>query len=85
MAATLRTDVTLTTSEAGGVLLDERTGRYWQLNRTGVLILQSLLDGHTTEQTAADLAGRFPVSAAQARADVAALHASLQRGGLISE
>lgn len=85
MAAKLRTDVTMTTSEVGGVLLDEVTGRYWQLNRTGVLILQWLLDGQTAEQTAAALAGRFPVGAARARADVDALYTSLRGAGLISE
>jgi hypothetical protein len=38
------------------VLLDERAGRYWQLNRTGALVVQALLDGDTPEHAARLLA-----------------------------
>ncbi|MFF2963230.1 PqqD family peptide modification chaperone [Streptomyces sp. NPDC057963] len=34
------------------VLLDERDGRYWQLNSTGATVLQALLDGAGPQQIA---------------------------------
>ena len=36
--------VTATPTEHGVVLLDERTGRYWQMNDTAALVLRCLLD-----------------------------------------
>ncbi|USA02001.1 hypothetical protein NCG97_17145 [Streptomyces lydicamycinicus] len=35
-----------TDTDDGTVLLNERTGRYWQLNATGGQVLRQLLDGH---------------------------------------
>ncbi|CAL9424424.1 hypothetical protein SUDANB95_01911 [Actinosynnema sp. ALI-1.44] len=45
MTLRLADHVSLTGTEDGDVLLDERTGRYWQLNATGSLVLRTLLDG----------------------------------------
>ncbi|MFI1015791.1 PqqD family peptide modification chaperone [Streptomyces sp. NPDC020965] len=49
------------------VLLDERSGRDWQLNPTGALILRTLLDGNTADDVVRRLqnatgsgAGRSP-------------------------
>ncbi|RKN45052.1 lasso peptide biosynthesis PqqD family chaperone [Streptomyces hoynatensis] len=53
------------------VLLDERTGRYWQLNGTGAHILRALLDGGTPDGVAEALAARVEaVSREQIAADV---------------
>ena len=49
-ALTLHTDVSLAETSDGATLLHQRTGRYWQLNLTGVLMLRGLLDGRTHEQ-----------------------------------
>jgi hypothetical protein len=85
MTITLHPDVTATTTETGMVLLDERHGRYWQLNDTGALVLQALLDGATPELAARRLAARFPdVTAEQAARDVAALVKELSRTKLVS-
>lgn len=84
MAVRLRTDVTLTPTDDGAVLLDERSGRYFQLNRTGLRILRSLLDGRTAEEIAADLSGRFPVTTDQAHSDVDRLYESLRTAGLVT-
>ncbi|MER8100956.1 lasso peptide biosynthesis PqqD family chaperone [Kitasatospora sp. NPDC094016] len=84
MATRLRPDVTLTATDDGAVVLDERSGRYFQLNRTGLLILRSLLEGRTADEIAADLGGRFPVTAARARSDVDRLHESLRTAGLVT-
>jgi hypothetical protein len=81
----LRPDVTLTPTGNGAVVLDERSGRYFQLNRTGLHILQSLLDGHDTAEIAADLTTRYPVTTDQARTDIHNLQHSLQTAGLVTE
>ncbi|MGH8887721.1 MAG: PqqD family peptide modification chaperone [Egibacteraceae bacterium] len=44
------------------VLLDERSGRYRQLNTSGALVLRVLLDGATPQKAAKTLATRCPVS-----------------------
>ncbi|MER7794110.1 lasso peptide biosynthesis PqqD family chaperone [Streptomyces sp. NPDC097640] len=52
MNVTLAAHVSATETEDGGmVLLDRRSGRYWQLNPTGGVILRALL--HEPSQTAA--------------------------------
>ncbi|MFJ6777306.1 lasso peptide biosynthesis PqqD family chaperone [Kitasatospora sp. NPDC091257] len=84
MAAELRPDVTLTPTDDGAVLLDERSGRYYQLNRTGLFTLRSLLDGRSTDEIATDLAGRHPVTAERARSDVERLHRNLRTAGLVT-
>ncbi|MFJ8623801.1 lasso peptide biosynthesis PqqD family chaperone [Kitasatospora sp. NPDC093550] len=84
MSVELRPDVTLTPTGSGAVVLDERSGRYFQLNRTGLHILQSLLDDRTADEIATDLSGRYPVTADQARTDVAALLGSLRTAGLVT-
>ncbi|MEU3567606.1 lasso peptide biosynthesis PqqD family chaperone [Kitasatospora sp. NPDC036755] len=84
MAAELSPDVTLTATEDGAVLLHERTGRYYQLNRTGLLILRALLDGRTTDEIATDLGRRHPVTAERARSDARRLHEDLRTAGLVT-
>ncbi|MFB8034006.1 lasso peptide biosynthesis PqqD family chaperone [Streptomyces sp. NPDC056004] len=67
------------------VLLDERDGRYWQLNATGATVLQALLDGATPQQVAERLAAARPVTSERAAADVAALIDHLTRVGLTAD
>ncbi|MDJ1134490.1 lasso peptide biosynthesis PqqD family chaperone [Streptomyces iconiensis] len=66
------------------VLLDERDGRYWQLNATGATVLQALLDGATPEQVTDRLAAARPVAPERAAADVAALIDQLTHAGLVT-
>jgi asparagine synthase (glutamine-hydrolysing) len=84
MTVRLRTDVSTTDTDEGLVLLDERAGRYWQLNPTGALVLRLLLHGATPQQVAQTLADRYAVSAEQAAADVAALLQRLHTAGLVN-
>ena len=81
----LRTDVSTADTDDGMVLLDERTGRYWQLNATGAVVLRKLLDGAASHQIAQTLADRHAVSTAQAAADVAALLERLATAGLVTD
>lgn len=67
------------------VLLDERAGRYWQLNRSGALVVQTLLDGDTPGHAARRLAATGPVSHERATADVTALLAHLAKERLVTD
>ncbi|MGV9559321.1 lasso peptide biosynthesis PqqD family chaperone [Streptomyces sp. NPDC003401] len=67
----------------GTVLLDERTGRYWQLNNTGALVLQGLLAGREPAAIAADLAGRYGIDTGQAERDVSAVTGRLRGSKLV--
>jgi hypothetical protein len=80
----LRADVTACPTEGGMVLLDERSGRYWQLNGTGALVVQELLAGATPDQVADRLAATRPVPRERAAADVAALVQQLSQANLVT-
>ncbi|MGH3972875.1 MAG: lasso peptide biosynthesis PqqD family chaperone [Pseudonocardiaceae bacterium] len=85
MTVQLRADVSTVDTDDGVVLLDERAGRYWQLNPTGALVLRLLLDGAAPHQAAQTLADRHTVSMEQAAADVTALLERLRTAGLVNE
>lgn len=73
MTLTLTPDVVLTDTGHGAVLLDERRGRYFNLNATGSLVLHALLDGADHDQAAARLRERYGIDAQRAHTDVTAL------------
>ncbi|GAB2904308.1 lasso peptide biosynthesis PqqD family chaperone [Streptomyces mayteni] len=66
----LRHDVTTCETDAGMALLDERSGRYWQLNTAGAHVLRQLLDGTTPEDLADQLATTRNVTRARVAADI---------------
>jgi coenzyme PQQ synthesis protein D (PqqD) len=70
MTISLAPHVTLTKTEHGLVLLNERTGQYWQMNSTGATVLTWLLDGQTLESAIAHLRQRHPNAADRAETDV---------------
>ena len=80
----LRADVSVADTDYGQVLLDERSGRYWQLNPTGVVVVRALLDGADETGAVAVLTSSFEVDEAQARQDVSALVAGLRTAGLVT-
>ncbi|MGY1577953.1 lasso peptide biosynthesis PqqD family chaperone [Streptomyces sp. MN13] len=81
----LRADVTACATGDSMVLLDERAGRYWQLNGTGALVVNALLDGATPEQAAERLAATRPVTPERATTDVRALVAHLVKERLVTD
>lgn len=85
MTLQLRADVTTADTDEGMVLLDERAGRYWQLNSTGALVLRLLLDGAAPHQIARTLADRHAVSTEQATADVVTFLTHLHTAGLVTD
>ena len=78
MTFALAPHVTATPTELGMVLLDERTGRYWQLNDTGATVLRCLLDGGSVESAVTALRIRFPDAGDQLTQDVTALVEALR-------
>jgi hypothetical protein len=73
MLLRLRPDIATTDTDDGVVLLDKRTGRYWQLNPTGATVLHALLAGHDPDHIAHDMAARYRINLEQVQHDVTAL------------
>ncbi|MFI6530622.1 lasso peptide biosynthesis PqqD family chaperone [Streptomyces uncialis] len=85
MTLSLAPAVHATATDTGMVLLDENSGRYWQLNPTGALILHALLDGHSADDAARQLLARHPqLDPAQAGRDVTALIENLLDSQLVA-
>ncbi|MFC6887041.1 MULTISPECIES: lasso peptide biosynthesis PqqD family chaperone [Actinomadura] len=80
----LSPDVTMTETEHGMVLLDQRTGRYWTLNPTGAAVVRLMLDGATAEDAATALRERHPGSADRVAADVDAFVRSLREARVMT-
>ncbi|MFI1334974.1 lasso peptide biosynthesis PqqD family chaperone [Streptomyces sp. NPDC020845] len=85
MSLNLHQDVSMAETGDGAVLLHQRTGRYWQLNPTGVFVLNALLDGRTDEQAADELAARHQLDSDAARRDVSKVVAQLRAAHLLIE
>ena len=84
MSLTLRHGVSTATTDDGIVLLNEKSGRYWQLNQSGSTTLRSLLDGNSPAQAAQNLANTYGIPVAQAAADVDALLIALRTATLVT-
>ncbi|TXS39682.1 lasso peptide biosynthesis PqqD family chaperone [Streptomyces sp. uw30] len=84
MSLTLRPGVCATDTADGMVLLDEVTGRYWQLNRTAAIILRSLVDGAEPPDTVRALCEAYPrLTAERADADTASITRALTEARLV--
>ncbi|MGH3897349.1 MAG: lasso peptide biosynthesis PqqD family chaperone [Pseudonocardiaceae bacterium] len=83
MPLRLRPDVSVTSTAAGIVLLDERSGRYWQLNRSGSVTLRTLLEGGTPSQAAQQLSNSYRITSERAAADIGALLDALRHARLV--
>ncbi|MEV6973495.1 lasso peptide biosynthesis PqqD family chaperone [Kitasatospora sp. NPDC093806] len=83
MPVRLRDDVTLVATDYGAVLLDERAGRYYQLNPTGQLAAEHLLAGHGTDEIVAAITAAYDVTDEHAGADLLALVDQLRAAGLV--
>jgi hypothetical protein len=83
MTLKLRDGVSSADTDYGTVLLDEHSGRYWNLNPTAALVLRTLLDGGTADQAARALTERYAVDAPSAGRDVRELLDGLEAAGLV--
>ncbi|MFI0356937.1 lasso peptide biosynthesis PqqD family chaperone [Actinomadura sp. 9N407] len=84
MTIALAQHVSIAETEHGMVLLDQRTGRYWQLNGTGATVVRTLQDGGTVDQAISGLTERFPDAATRVAADVSALVDSLRAARMLA-
>ncbi|KAA6221588.1 lasso peptide biosynthesis PqqD family chaperone [Streptomyces albofaciens JCM 4342] len=84
MTFTLAPHVSSVRTPGGMVLLNARTGRYWQMNDTGAFVLEHLLAGGTTASAADELRNRHPSAAHRVAADAVALLESLQSAKLVT-
>ncbi|ARH89309.1 lasso peptide biosynthesis PqqD family chaperone [Streptomyces lydicus] len=82
MALRFGADVSTAETDYGTVLLDERSGDYWELNPTGTLVIKTLLDGGEEGDAVDALVARFDIDRAQATQDVATLVQELRASGL---
>jgi hypothetical protein len=82
-AMRLRADVAVAETDYGMILLDERSGRYWQLNQAAAAVVSTLAAGDRPEQAVSQITAEFDVDEADARRDVDALLADLVTAGLV--
>lgn len=80
-----RTPVAMTDVADGAVLLDEATGTFYHVNRTGALAYTLLHTGKcTVAETARTLAAAFGTDEATMRSDVEAFVDELARSRLVA-
>lgn len=84
MTLKLRDGVSVADTDYGVALLDEDSGKYWNLNPTAALALRTLLDGGTTAQAAKELTEQYAVDADTANKDVEDLLVELRSVGLVT-
>ncbi|WP_305783667.1 lasso peptide biosynthesis PqqD family chaperone [Symbioplanes lichenis] len=83
MTYDLSPDVTATETADGLVLLDLRSGRYWQLNPTASGVLGSLLAGASPDEAARELSDRAGIPAERSAGDVRQLIRGLRDHRLV--
>ena len=84
MTLKLRDGVSTADTDYGIALLDEDRGEYWNLNPTGALVLQTLLEGGSSTDAVQALVERYDVDADSASRDVQDLLGGLHSAGLVS-
>lgn len=77
--------VCVTETAYGTVLLDTRTGTYWQLNETGSAVLAALSQGYTETEAVRRLTDGFQVDEQRAAKDIAGLLDQLRSAGVMTE
>lgn len=82
MALKLGKNICTAETEYGTVLLDQRSGHYWELNPTGTLVVRTLLEGGTEADAVDAIVAEFAVERTQAAKDVTALLDLLRASGL---
>jgi 5'(3')-deoxyribonucleotidase len=83
MTLKLRPGVFEAETEYGIVLLDGDSGKYYDLNESGALVLRTLLSGQTAEQAAQTLTEEYAVSLVEATQDVEDLLAHLRSARMV--
>ena len=79
----LRPDVSVSESDDGAVLLDERTGTYFRLNRAGSRLMERLVSGDAVDDVVRALQEQHPQQAQRIPADVHRLVDALSSNRLV--
>ncbi|OAR22602.1 hypothetical protein A8W25_23600 [Streptomyces sp. ERV7] len=82
MALRFATDVSTASTDYGTVLLDQRSGQYWELNPTATLIIEALLAGQDEAAATDAVVAEFDIDRERAQNDVTQLVAELRASGL---
>ncbi|ATW49212.1 lasso peptide biosynthesis PqqD family chaperone [Streptomyces peucetius] len=77
--------LTVTETEYGAVLLDTRTGEYWQMNPSAATAAQVLLDGGDADDAVRRVTDHFEVDTERAANDVRTLIEAMRSAGLVQE
>jgi hypothetical protein len=77
-------DVSTAETQYGTVLLDQRSGEYWELNPTGALVVRTLMADGDEAAAVTALVERFDIDRDRAEQDVTALVRDLRDAGLVS-
>lgn len=78
-------DLKWTTTEQGVTVLDMRTARYLQLNKSGALLWERLSLGATLAELIEALQGRFRIDEARARRDANDFVKALRKRDFLAE
>ncbi|MEU1072940.1 MULTISPECIES: lasso peptide biosynthesis PqqD family chaperone [unclassified Streptomyces] len=82
MALRFAADISTAQTDYGTVLLNERSGQYWELNPTATLIIETLLAGKDETAAADAVVAEFDIDRERARRDVTQLVGELRASGL---
>ncbi|MBW4719984.1 lasso peptide biosynthesis PqqD family chaperone [Saccharothrix sp. SC076] len=80
----LHRDALSAETDDGVVLLNQRSGHYWQLNQSGVDTLRRLLAGQSADDVAKDFAAAYEIDPARAHQDITAMTDRLLAAGFLS-
>ncbi|GAB3499176.1 coenzyme PQQ synthesis protein D (PqqD) [Amycolatopsis cihanbeyliensis] len=81
---TFHEHVTMTETDYGVVLLDLRSGQYFQLNPTAATVVRILRDGGDVAGAVDAVVGAFDVDRQRAEQDVTALLSDLRDSGVLA-
>ncbi|MGW2863585.1 lasso peptide biosynthesis PqqD family chaperone [Streptomyces sp. NPDC001205] len=84
MTLRLAAGISAAHTDYGTVLLNQRSGEYWELNPTGTLALRTLLDGGDEADAAKAVVAAFDTTLTQAARDIGELTAQLRSCGLVA-
>ncbi|MCX4502917.1 MULTISPECIES: lasso peptide biosynthesis PqqD family chaperone [Streptomyces] len=77
--------LTVTQTEYGAVLLDTKSGQYWQMNPSAAAAAQALLDGGDAADAVRSVTEQFDVDEARAADDVRAMIEAMRSAGVVQE
>lgn len=81
----LRDSLVITETDYGAVLLDMKDGSYWNLNHTGVIVVNTLREGGSAADSATAICQHYDIDPDEAERDVTDLLDQLRQAGILDE